>query len=71
MQIGEPSLDEGRLLFTVNRGPYLSEFTLISKDEAVVGAAADKLPPEFAGPEHQRAIEWHRVRLLRQRETAT
>jgi hypothetical protein len=55
----------------VNRGPYLSEFTLISKDEAVVGAAADKLPPEFAGPEHQRSIEGHRVRLLRQRETAT
>lgn len=65
MQIGEPRLDEGRLLFTVNGGPIVTEFRLLDAGEAVIGAAVDKLPPEFAGPEHQRSIESHRVRLLK------
>jgi hypothetical protein len=65
MQIGEPQLDEGRLLFHINGGPHWSEFRLVGADEAIVGAAIDKLPPEYAGPEHRRSIEGHRVRLSR------
>jgi hypothetical protein len=65
MQIGDPWLEDGLLLFRLNGGPYISEFRLVASNEAVVGAAMDKLPPEFAGPEHRRMIEGHRVRLTR------
>lgn len=65
MQISEPSLDEGRLLFYVNGGPVVTEFRLVDVDEAELGAAVDKLPPEFAGPEHHQSIEGHRVRLMK------
>ena len=65
VQVGDPWLEDGRLLFHLHGGPYLSEFKLVAADEAVVGAAVDKLPPEFAGPEHQISIEGHRVRLTR------
>jgi hypothetical protein len=63
MQVGAPTLEEGRALFTINGGPYLTEFRLLGGGEAAVGAAVDKLPPEMAGPEHQRSIEGHRVRM--------
>jgi hypothetical protein len=61
----EPWLEKGLLLFHVNGGPYITEFRLVGPDEAVVGAAVDKLPPEFTGPDYQRSIEGHRVRLAR------
>lgn len=70
MQVGDPWLEDGLLLFRINGGPYITEFRLVRSNEAVVGAAVDKLPPEFAGPEHQRSIEGHRVLLTRQFETA-
>jgi hypothetical protein len=63
MQVGVPTLDDGRLLFTINGGPYITEFRLLGGDEAAVGAAPDKIPPEFSGPEFERSIEGHRVRL--------
>jgi hypothetical protein len=69
--IGSPWLESGVLLFRLHEGPYISEFRLTGPDEAVVGAAVDKLPAEFVGPEFQRSIEGHRVRLIRQpRRTA-
>jgi hypothetical protein len=58
-------LESGLLLFRLNGGPYISEFRLVASNEAVVGAAMDKLPPEFSGPEHRRMIEGHRVKLIR------
>lgn len=70
MQIGEPWLEDGLLLFHVNGGPFVSEFRLVGESEAVVGAAVHKLPPQFAGSEHKHSIEGHRVRLTRQSETA-
>lgn len=68
MQVGMPTLDEGRLLFDLNRGPFVTEFRLLGEDEAVLGAALDKLPPEFSGPEFQQSAEGHRVRLRKQSE---
>ena len=65
MQVGDPWLEDGLLLFHLNGGPYITEFRLVGFNEAVVGAAMDKLPPEFAGPEHRRSIEGHRVQLTR------
>jgi hypothetical protein len=65
MQVGDPWLESGLLLFRLNGGPYISEFRLVASNEAVVGAAMDKLPPEFSGPEHRRMIEGHRVKLIR------
>jgi hypothetical protein len=70
MQIGEPWLENGLLLFHVNGGPFVTEFRLVGEDEAVVGAAMNKLPPTFAGPEYSRSIEGHRVRLTRKSEPA-
>ena len=69
MQIGDPWLEDGLLLFHVNGSPYITEFSLVGSSEAVVGAAVGKLPPELAGPDHQRSIEAHRVQLTRQSET--
>jgi len=66
MQIGEPWLEDGLLLFHVNGGPYITEFRLVDSNEAVLGAAVGKVPPEFAGPDHQRSIDGHRVQLSRQ-----
>jgi hypothetical protein len=66
--IDAPWLESGVLFFRMHAGPYISEFRLAGRDEAVVGAAVDKLPPELAGPEYQRSIEGHRVRLSRQSE---
>jgi hypothetical protein len=70
MQVGDPWLEGGVLLFHINGGPYVTEFRLVGSTDAVVGAAVDKLPPELAGPEHRRSIESHRVRLTRQSESA-
>jgi len=70
MQVGDPWLEDGLLLFHLNSGPYVTEFRLVGPDEAVVGAAVHKLPPEFAKPEHQVSIEAHRVHLTRQPGTA-
>jgi hypothetical protein len=70
MQIGEPWMEEDCLLFHVNGGPVISEFRLLGANEAVVGAALTKLPPELTGPEFQRSIEGHRVRLRRQTQSA-
>jgi hypothetical protein len=61
--IGTPTVEEGRALFSVDGAPSPAEFRLLGGGEAIVGAALDKLPPELAGPEHQRAFEAHRVRL--------
>lgn len=66
MRVGTPWLEDDLLLFHVNDGPFVTEFRIVSRNEAVVGAAVHKLPPEFAGPEHGRSIEGHRVRLRRQ-----
>lgn len=65
MSVGAPTIEEGRALFAVNNGPYITEFRLLGDDEAIVGAAPDKIPPEFSGPEFQRSIEGHRIRLKR------
>ena len=65
MQLGEPWIEDGVLLFHVNGGPYASEFRLAGQDEAIVGAAVDKLPPELRKPELQRSIEAHRARVRR------
>jgi len=70
MQIDEPWLEDGLLLFHVKGGPFVTEFRLVGEGEALVGAAAHKLPPQFAGPEHSRSIEGHRVRLTRQSDAA-
>ena len=67
MLVGEPWIEEGLLLFRVNGGPYITEFRLVGPDEAVVGAAVNKLPPELRSPDHKQSIEGHRVRLTRQR----
>jgi hypothetical protein len=67
MRVGKPWLEDDLLLFHVNDGPVVTEFRLVSRNEAVVGAAVHKLPPELAGPEHRPSIEGHRVRLTRQR----
>src|SRR4029077_12326660 len=59
MQVGDPWLEDGLLLFHMNGGPYITEFKLVRSSEAVVGAAVVKLPPDFGGPDHQRSIEGH------------
>lgn len=63
VQVGVPTFEDGRALFAMNGGPYVTEFRLLGGGEAAVGAAVDKLPPELVGPEHQQSIEGHRVRL--------
>jgi hypothetical protein len=65
MKVGVPTIEEGRALFTLNGGPYITEFRLLGNGEALVGAAPDKIPPEFSGPEFARSIEGHRIRLRR------
>lgn len=70
MQIGESWLEDGLLLFHVNGGPLVAEFRLVGEGEAVVGAAVHKLPLQFAGPECNRSIEGHRVRLTRRSDAA-
>jgi hypothetical protein len=70
MQIGEPWLEDGLLLFPVNGSPYPFEFRLVGSNEAVIGAAVSKLPPNLAGPDHQQSIEGHRIRLTRRSEAA-
>ena len=64
--IESPWLEAGVLYFRTNNSPFVSEFRLTGPDEAVVGAAVDKLPAELTGPSFQRSIEGHRVRLTRQ-----
>jgi hypothetical protein len=71
MPIGPPIFEEDRALFTVNNMPYVAEFRLLGNGEAAFGAAMDKLPPELAGPEHQRSIDAHRVRLTRIADATT
>jgi hypothetical protein len=70
MQVGDPWLEDGLLLFHLHGSPYVTEFRLVGSNEAVVGAAMSKLPPEFAGPDHQRSVEGHRVHLTRLSEAA-
>ena len=70
MQVGEPWLEDGLLLFHINGWPGVSEFRLVGPNEAVVGAAISKLPPELTKPEYRQAIERHRVQLTRQSGTA-
>lgn len=65
MQIGPPTIENDRALFTMNGSPYITDFRLLGDDEAIAGAAPDKIPPEFSGPEFQRSIEGHRIRLRR------
>jgi hypothetical protein len=69
IEVGSPWLESGVLFFSMPDGPYISEFRLAGPDEAVVGAAVDKLPAELSGPEYQRSIEGHWVRLTRQSAT--
>ena len=66
MPVGKPWLEDDLLLFRLHDGPFVTEFRLVGRNEAVVGAAVHKLPSEFSGPEHLRSIEGHRVRLTRQ-----
>ena len=68
MQIGKPTLEENRLLFEIEGSLGITEFRLIGPSEATLGAAADKLPAEWTGPEFRRSIEGHRVRLTRHTE---
>jgi hypothetical protein len=70
MQIGNVSLDEGRVLFVLNGSPFPAEFRLVAPREAVVGAAVDRIPPELSGPEYHRSVEGHRVRFRKLGETA-
>jgi hypothetical protein len=70
MPVGVPILDKERLLFGSEGSPFLAEFRLVGENEAVVGAAIDKLPPEFTGPEFLQSAEGHRVRLRKQSEPA-
>ena len=65
MRVGVPTVEEGRALFTINGGPYITEFRLLPDGEAAVGAARDKIPPGIFRPEFERSIEGHRVRLTR------
>ena len=69
MQVGDPWLEDGLLLFHINGWPDVSEFRLVGPNEAVVGAAISKLPPELTKPEYRRGIEAHRVQLTRQSGT--
>ena len=71
MQVGDAWLEDGVLFFYLNGGPCITEFRLVDSDEAVVGAAVGKLPPAYSGPDYQRSIEGHRVRLTRQRGPTT
>ena len=48
MQVGEPWLEEGLLRFHLNGGPYITEFRRVGPDEAVVGAAVNKLPIRYS-----------------------
>ena len=62
-------LKDGVLLFHVSGGPFITEFRLLGKAEAVVGAALHKLPQgAFSGYERSaaRSAAAHQVRLLRQ-----
>ena len=70
MRVGKPWLEDGLLLFYLNDGPFVTEFRLFSRNDAVVGAAVHKLPREFAAPEHRQSIEAHRVRFVRKPEAA-
>jgi hypothetical protein len=70
MEVGDPWLEEGLLLFHVNDGPIVFEFTLVGQNEALVGPAVSKLPPDFTGPDFEEPIEGHRVRLTRQPDAA-
>lgn len=63
-----PWFESGVLYFKRDDGPLVGEFRLEGPDKAVVGAAVDKLPAEFAAPEYRRSFEGHRVRLTRQHE---
>lgn len=67
--IESPWLESGVLFFKANNAPFVSEFRLAGPNEAVVGAAVDRLPAEFTGPDFQLSFEGHRVRLTRQLET--
>ena len=69
MQVGEPWLEDGLLLFHINGWPDVSEFRLVGPNQAVVGAAVSKLRPELTKPEYRAAIERHRVQLTRQSGT--
>ena len=64
-----PWFESGVLYFTRDDGPLIAEFRLESPDRAVVGAAVDKLPAEYATTEYRRSFEAHRVHLTRQRDT--
>lgn len=70
MRVGRPWLEDDLLLFHLNDAPFVTEFRLVTQNEAVVGAAVHKLPSEFAGPEHRQSIEGHRVQLTRQVQAA-
>jgi len=65
MQVDEPSLEGDALMFQMHGGPALAEFRLVGPDEAIVGAAMDRLPPELDTPAGRRSVEGHRVRLVR------
>ena len=65
MKVEAPCFEDGALMFLVNGGPHSWEFRLVDDVHAVVGAAADKLPPAIAA-RHGRSIASHRVRLTRQ-----
>ncbi len=66
MRVENAWLEDDLLLFQVADGPFVTEFRLINQNEAIVGVAAHRLAPQFTGPEYQRSIEGHRVRLTRQ-----
>jgi len=67
--IESPWLESGVLFFRANNAPFVAEFRLAGPNDAVVGAAVEKLPAEFTGPAFQRSIDGHRVHLTRQSET--
>lgn len=70
MEISEPWLEDDLLLFHVNGGSLVTEFRIVGRGETVVGVAVHKLTPHLVGPEHNRSIEGHRVRLTRQADPA-
>jgi len=66
MNIGEPWVENGALLFSTNGSPIETEFRLLGTDEAVVGASLDRVATVFSGMDLRRSLEAHRIFLVRQ-----
>jgi hypothetical protein len=68
MPVGRAWLDDGVILFRQFGLGFVSEFRLVTADQAVVGAAVHKLEG-IVDPDMARSIGGHRVTLYRERTT--